>query len=130
MPPHAAFKRGTCRNMYMPNALGLIRRELKMAGCDAVKLMRGQRKVAVLKIQLERICYIRFKHLGFQLFIELMCKSYLGILQTVIEQEHVNCFVKYLQDRTLAKVFNKWVKPAMRVLSFSECVKTMKSLMR
>ena len=45
MPPHAAFEKGTCENVYMPNApLGLTRRELKMAGCNAVKLMRGQRE--------------------------------------------------------------------------------------
>lgn len=63
-------------------------------------------KVAVFQRQLQSICYIRFKHLGFQLFIELMCKTYLGILQTVIEQGHVNCFVKYTQDWTRAKILN------------------------
>jgi len=37
MPPHDAFERGMSENTYMPNAhLGLIRRELKMAGCSAM----------------------------------------------------------------------------------------------
>jgi len=45
MPPHAAFERGTCGNRNMSNApLGLIGKELKMAECNAVKLMRRQRE--------------------------------------------------------------------------------------
>ena len=44
-PPQAAPARGTCGSTHTPNArLGLIRRELKMAGRDAVELMRGQRE--------------------------------------------------------------------------------------